>query len=151
MPFRKANLPINDIDATAIPYAAPPVGQLRYKAPQALATQNSTVQDVSQDFPGVEKACVQFGTTNYVGVNAGPGVEDCLYVRHLRLNLSISVLSTSYGSSTYGHPQTQRRVTSLLSACLRTAVECVRLVIARSDMSTDVFVQKTVKVRTTIC
>lgn len=49
-------------------------------APRALAKQNSTVQDVSADFPGHPTACVQFGTTSFVGVNAGPGQEDCLKV-----------------------------------------------------------------------
>ncbi|KAM0746592.1 alpha/beta-hydrolase, partial [Meredithblackwellia eburnea MCA 4105] len=62
----------------AIAYAAPPVGNLRFKAPRPLASQGTKVQDVSQDFDGVVTACVQFGTTSFVGVNAGPGVEDCL-------------------------------------------------------------------------
>ncbi|GAA6006753.1 hypothetical protein JCM10207_009083 [Rhodosporidiobolus poonsookiae] len=62
----------------AVPYAAPPVGDLRFKAPRALAAQNNTVQDVSADFDGQPTACVQFGTTSFVGVNAGPGQEDCL-------------------------------------------------------------------------
>ncbi|BGO99813.1 hypothetical protein NBRC10513v2_004041 [Rhodotorula toruloides] len=62
----------------AVPYAAPPVGDLRFKAPRSLPKQNSTIQDVSQDFPGHITACVQFGTTSFVGVNASPGTEDCL-------------------------------------------------------------------------
>ncbi|KAH8826986.1 Alpha/Beta hydrolase protein [Flagelloscypha sp. PMI_526] len=62
----------------AIPYASPPLGDLRFKAPRPLAAQNSSVQDVSQDFDGQPTACVQWGTTVFSGVNAGPGVEDCL-------------------------------------------------------------------------
>ncbi|GAA6016958.1 hypothetical protein JCM10207_007861 [Rhodosporidiobolus poonsookiae] len=62
----------------AIPYAAPPVGDLRFKAPRALAAQNSTIQDVSADFDGQPTACVQFGETSFSGVNASPGKEDCL-------------------------------------------------------------------------
>ncbi|GAA5864578.1 hypothetical protein JCM8547_005587 [Rhodosporidiobolus lusitaniae] len=62
----------------AIPYAAPPVGDLRFKAPRPLAKQNLTVQDVSADFDGQPTACVQFGETTFSGTNAGPGLEDCL-------------------------------------------------------------------------
>ncbi|KAJ7670315.1 hypothetical protein B0H17DRAFT_948886, partial [Mycena rosella] len=53
-----------------IPYVTPPVGNLRFKAPRVLVTQNTSVQDESQDFDGM--------TASYVGVNASPGVEDCL-------------------------------------------------------------------------
>ncbi|GAA5901149.1 hypothetical protein JCM6882_006130 [Rhodosporidiobolus microsporus] len=62
----------------AIPYAAPPVGDLRFKAPRPLAKQNSTLQDVSADFDGQPTACVQFGDEDWSGPNAGPGGEDCL-------------------------------------------------------------------------
>lgn len=62
-----------------IPYATPPLGDLRFKAPLPLGTQNDTLVDVSDD----ALRCIQFpggSAGNIVGVKAGPGVEDCLKV-----------------------------------------------------------------------
>ncbi|KAF9466758.1 Carboxylesterase family-domain-containing protein [Collybia nuda] len=58
-----------------IPYAAAPVGDLRFKGPRPLPEQSSEVIDVSDD----ALRCIQFGgVSNIIGVKAGPGVEDCL-------------------------------------------------------------------------
>ncbi|ORY88899.1 Alpha/Beta hydrolase protein, partial [Leucosporidium creatinivorum] len=61
-----------------IPYATPPLGDLRFKPPVPLSKRNNTLVDASQDFDGSPTACVQFGTISFSGVNAGPGQEDCL-------------------------------------------------------------------------
>jgi hypothetical protein len=56
-----------------IPYATPPIGDLRFKAPRSLTSQaGKTPVDVSDD----ALRCVQFGApSNIVGVKSGPGVE----------------------------------------------------------------------------
>lgn len=58
-----------------IPYAQPPVGKLRWRAPQPLKTSDHTIQD-RQD-----NACIQLAS-DYAGAK-GEGVvgtEDCLYL-----------------------------------------------------------------------
>ncbi|KAG8629190.1 hypothetical protein KVT40_003055 [Elsinoe batatas] len=64
-----------------IPYAQPPIGDLRFAPPQPLSAQNGTPVDVTTD----ALRCVQFSGARYgvinnniVGVRAGPGQEDCL-------------------------------------------------------------------------
>ncbi len=59
-------------DCLGIPYAAPPVGDLRFKAPAAPPSWSGTL-DATQ----LRSACIQAGTV-YVAVEYG--AEDCLYL-----------------------------------------------------------------------
>ncbi|KAK8135983.1 hypothetical protein PG984_003923 [Apiospora sp. TS-2023a] len=62
-----------------IRYAAPPVGKLRWQAPQPPLLNSSKVTPASNNPP----ACPQtgaFGVPAVYGFNSGPGAEDCLYL-----------------------------------------------------------------------
>src|SRR5262245_57229833 len=63
-----------------IPFAAPPVGDLRWRAPQALVAWNE-VRDADKFAP----ACMQSPRvspvlTTILGNSPGPSSEDCLYL-----------------------------------------------------------------------
>ena len=62
----------------SIRYAAPPIGQLRWQAPQNPARNNTIIQAVAQP-----PLCPQSGaaqTPAIYGFNSGPGDEDCLFL-----------------------------------------------------------------------
>ncbi|CAG4954948.1 unnamed protein product [Colias eurytheme] len=59
---------------TAVPYAQPPVGELRFKAPVAAAAWGERVRDASGAAPG----CVQ--RNPYTRERSVRGQEDCLYL-----------------------------------------------------------------------
>lgn len=87
----------------AIPYAAPPVNELRWKAPQA--PQAWTELRAATDFPNI---CPQF---NFAGGGTVLGKEDCLYLNIWRpdsaeRNLPVYVWFHGGGNSIGGGAQT---------------------------------------------
>ncbi|XP_050531734.1 esterase FE4-like isoform X2 [Daktulosphaira vitifoliae] len=71
----KANLPYYSF--SGIPFAKPPVGELRFKAPQPLDFWNGTL-----DATKLPKKCIQLTNSNEID-----GEEDCLYLNVYTPNL----------------------------------------------------------------
>ncbi|KAH7018857.1 Alpha/Beta hydrolase protein [Ilyonectria destructans] len=64
-----------------IRYAAPPIGKLRWQAPQAVETPKSRPPVTGAvDQPPKCPQSGAFGTPEVYGFNSGPGDEDCLYL-----------------------------------------------------------------------
>ncbi|KAL9085456.1 MAG: hypothetical protein Q9165_007606 [Trypethelium subeluteriae] len=57
----------------SIPFADPPIGELRYQAPQAFSGSYNGILDGTKQAP----SCYQFGTNDIL---SGPQSEDCLYL-----------------------------------------------------------------------
>ncbi|KAF2233465.1 carboxylesterase type b [Viridothelium virens] len=57
----------------SIPFADPPVGELRYQAPQAFSGSYNGILNGTKQAP----SCYQFGTSDIL---SGPQSEDCLYL-----------------------------------------------------------------------
>jgi para-nitrobenzyl esterase len=72
-----------------IPYAAPPVGELRFKAPIPPPSWDETLDTVSLDV-----ICYQ------VGSNSEDESEDCLYINVYTPQVGFTVSSVEYSSST---------------------------------------------------
>lgn len=58
-----------------IPYAAPPVGDLRWRAPRPVKSWQGTL-----DARRFSPTCIQFKNGLSLGLNKGTGSEDCLYL-----------------------------------------------------------------------
>ncbi|KAF2730551.1 alpha/beta-hydrolase [Polyplosphaeria fusca] len=63
-----------------IRYAAPPVGELRWRAPHAPATNRSTAIPATQDPPICPQTGASSETPPIYGFVSGPGNEDCLFL-----------------------------------------------------------------------
>ncbi|KAI0148284.1 putative carboxylesterase [Hypoxylon sp. NC0597] len=63
----------------SVRYAAPPVGKLRWQAPQAPAWDNGRVTPAVDQPPSCPQTGA-FGVPKAYGFNSGPGDEDCLYL-----------------------------------------------------------------------
>jgi hypothetical protein len=72
-----------------IPYAAPPVGELRFKAPIPPPSWDETLDTVSLDV-----ICYQ------VGSNSEDESEDCLYINVYTPQVGFTVFTVEYSSST---------------------------------------------------
>lgn len=79
-PFRGLTANATDV-FLGVPYAQPPVGHLRFVAPQPITTRTNDIRDAVQ----FGNACPQPPNITSLGANIG---EDCLFlnVRHLHLD-----------------------------------------------------------------
>lgn len=64
----------------SVRYAAPPVGKLRWQAPQRPHTTNCRGVTPAVEHPPVCPQSGAYGTPAVYGFNSGPGDEDCLYL-----------------------------------------------------------------------
>ncbi|KAK8035493.1 carboxylesterase [Apiospora rasikravindrae] len=90
-----------------IRYAAPPVGKLRWQAPQPPPCNASSINVTSAiDPPPVCPQTGAFGTPAAYGFNSGPGDEDCLYLNvyapHNAKNLPVLIWIHGGGNSVFG-------------------------------------------------
>ena len=61
----------------AIPYASPPVSELRFKPPKEISVNRKTTYDASNPNKGDLKTCPQ---KSFMGLGEGSTDEDCLYL-----------------------------------------------------------------------
>ena len=67
------------LTCVSVRYAAPPIGALRWQAPQAPVKNNSGVT-LAVDQPPICPQTGAFGIPASYGFTSGPGDEDCLYL-----------------------------------------------------------------------